>query len=621
MDEVADPQLRARVARLIEALAHRYPNARYIVTSRKVGYEGAARVGEGFGLAEVREFSPAEVRQFVRDWTRVVEAALTQSEDEAVMRLADQQAHALIAAIESNQRVAELAVNPLLLTVVALVHRYRAKLPERRSELYEEAVEVLLGHWDEAKGLATEVALQGVTLDAGDRRSLLEPVAFWMHERQSREIELGDLRGQLLPAFKSLTATKAAAGKAVDAFIKLINERSGLLVERGVGVYGFAHLTFQEYLAARAVAARGDVVDYVLKQLNDPWWREVILLAAGYLSTQGKSRVSPLIRVIMNAPAKGVLEPHHHLLLAAECLFDVGAARVEGDLLGEVKTRLKREADAPLKKADRPQILSKIAAMNALSRIESGQVTSAHFWKGGWGEPEWVTVPAGEFWMGSEKITASEKPVHRVYVAEFQIARVPLTNAQYALYIKDAKVELLSHWRSNHPPKGEENHPVVNVSWRDAQAYCRWLSKKINREVRLPTEAEWEKAARGDQDQREYPWGNEWRELHCNSSELGLQGTSPVGLFLNGASPYGCLDMAGNVWEWCQSEYKPYPYQADDGREDLSDVQSPRAMRGGSWYYARVDARAAYRNWRYTNSCDYFFGFRVVCAASFSMKR
>ncbi len=650
MDEVASVELRQRVARLIEKFAIRYPGKklskeeleekrekakesgkivdligkvyeyelrnRFIITSRKVGYDGPARIGAEFGLAEVREFTSTDVRQFVRDWTRAVEATLAGGETVDSRRVAEAEAGKLIASIESTPRVAELAVNPLLLTVIALVHRYRAKLPERRSELYEEAVEVLLAGWDKAKGLAAQTTLGGLKLDSGDRRSLLEPVAFWLHEQRRREIELADLRKLLRPSFVSLTGGgERAAAKVVDDFLRLINERSGLLIERGIGQYAFAHLTFQEYLAARALADRGDALDYTLKNLTDAWWREVILLEAGYLSTQGKRRASELIRAVMNADPKTEPEPHHHLLLAAECLFDVGGARVEGDLLGEVRQRLKREADAPLTKGDRAQVLRKVAAMNALNRIESGQFTS-EFWKPPWGEPEWVKVPGGKFWMGSEKGEyKNERPLHRVDVAEFQIARVPTTNAQYALFVADAKVEPPEHWRGGGPPKGKENHPVVYVSWRDAQAYCRWLSEKIGKAVRLPTEAEWEKTARGDTDQREHPWGDGWEELRCNSNELGLGDTSPVGLFLSGASPYGCLDMVGNVWEWCQSKYQAYPYEAEDGREVIDSSDDIRVLRGGAFSYFRGGARCAFRYDGHPNLRVGYFGFRVAVSS------
>jgi energy-coupling factor transporter ATP-binding protein EcfA2 len=385
MDEVAETRLRQRVARLVEKFAVRYPQSRLVVTSREVGYEGAARIGADFGLAKVREFSPDEVRQFVRDWTRVVEVTLAGRESEDILRMADEQAGQLVQAIETNPRISELAVNPLLLTVIALVHRYRAQLPERRSELYEEAIEVLLARWDEAKGMETEATLAGRQLDAGDRRSLLEPVALWLHEKKRRELELDDLRPLLLPSFKSMAGGDAsAAGKALETFARLINERSGLLVERGAGMYGFAHLTFQEYLAARAVADREDAVPFTLKRLADAWWREVVLLEAGYLSTQGRRRVSELVRAIMDADPSTEPQPYHHLILAAECLYDVGAARLEGDLLGEVKRRLKKELDKPLEavKGKCDLMLRRGAAANALSQIESGQFgVVSKFWQ------------------------------------------------------------------------------------------------------------------------------------------------------------------------------------------------------------------------------------------------
>jgi formylglycine-generating enzyme required for sulfatase activity len=608
MDEVADPNLRQRVARLIEKFSERYPKCRFIVTSREVGYEGAARIGAEFGLAKVREFSPSEVRQFVRDWTRVVEVTLAQSDAPEVVRLADEQAEKLILAIDTNPRVADLAVNPLLLTVIALVHRYRAQLPERRSELYEEAVEVLLGHWDKAKGMETEFLLIGrLKLDSGDRRSLLEPVAFWLHDHKQRELERDDLRAILLPKFINMIAgDKEQAAKSLDTFLHLINERSGLLIERGMGVYSFAHLTFQEYLAARVLAERDDALKYSLKVLPDAWWREVILLEAGYLSNQGSRRVSALIRAILDADTKTEPEPHHHLLLAAECLFDVGAARVEGDLLGEARKRLRKQADAPFKKGDKTSVLAKITASNALARLESRQVAGHNFWKLPYGEPEWVTIPSGEFWMGVDvEGKDGREYVRRVSLPEYKIARVLVTNAQYALYVHSTKAVPPEHWRGGDVPSGLENHPVVYVSWRDALAYCNWLGEKIQKPVTLPSDAEWEKAARGSEDKRIYPWGNGWSELLCNSDELGLGDTSPVGLFLNGGSPYGLLDMSGNVWEWTRSNYM-------DGCEDFQSKVN-RVLRGGSFNSPLKLVECVFR---YADGPDFKsgnnYGFRVA---------
>jgi formylglycine-generating enzyme required for sulfatase activity len=157
---------------------------------------------------------------------------------------------------------------------------------------------------------------------------------------------------------------------------------------------------------------------------------------------------------------------------------------------------------------------------------------------------------------------------------------------------------------------------VVNVSWHDAVAYCRWLSEVTGKSIRLPTEAEWEKAARGEKDQREYPWGDEWDPAKCNNSELGLGDTTPVGIFPAGASPYGVLDMLGNVWEWTVSHYRPYPYNPADGREDENagdDVA--RVLRGGSFYDSRRGVRCAARV-RHDPDARYdSIGFRVVLAS------
>jgi len=351
-------------------------------------------------------------------------------------------------------------------------------------------------------------------------------------------------------------------------------------------------LTFQEYLTARALADRKDVVEYSLMRLPDSWWREVILLVAGHLRTKGKQRVSKFIQAIIDSNSKTEFEPHHHLLVAAECLFDIGPAGVDQDLLEPARKLLQKQADAPLKIGDRNAVMAKVMASNALARIESGQVVT-HFWKLPYGEPEWVTIPAGEFWMGSDADSSKIKPIHKVDLAEFRVARVPVTNAQYALFTKATENKFPSNWLDGRMPKDSESHSVVLVDWYDAIKYCEWLSEKIGKHVTLPSEAQWEKAARGHRDKREYPWGDEYNASKCNSFELGLGGTTPVGIFLNGASTYRVLDMSGSISEWTRSEYKNYPYNLDDGREEINDRQVYRVIRGGSFNDVAAFVRCA----------------------------
>jgi formylglycine-generating enzyme required for sulfatase activity len=135
--------------------------------------------------------------------------------------------------------------------------------------------------------------------------------------------------------------------------------------------------------------------------------------------------------------------------------------------------------------------------------------------------------------------------------------------------------------------------PVVYASWHDATMYCRWLSEATGKPYRLPSEAEWEKAARG-RDGRIYPWGNEWQAGRCNSREEGVRTTTPVGTYALGKSPYGVLDRVGNVWEWTRSHYGEYPYDPTDGRED-PDTQAPYVLRGGSYYDDTGQVRCAVR--------------------------
>lgn len=648
LDEVADPDLRRRVSRLVEAFTCAYPACRYAVTSRIVGYTGAARLGEDYATTTVRDFSLADVERFLANWHRLVAIGQMGPGDSAEA-YATEQTRQLLAAIRANERIRELAINPLMLTVIAMVHRDRVKLPDRRAELYGEAVDVLLGKWEEAKGLAEQAVLDGRPFDTGDRRLMLQSLALRMHEEQRKEIAAGDLRRWLGEMFRPQVGESRVAERAVDRFLGVIEERTGLLVARGEGVCAFSHLTFQEYLAALAVAARDDYVVYSLAHMADPWWREVILLEAGYLSLQSQERTTHLIRAI--ADAKEEAEPYHNLVLAVECLRDVGSGRLEGDLLAKIELRIRNDVDRSsfraairligqarvtptfrrlydfmrphLPKWFRPTVIRFIGVGSQRRRAAAralAEITGV-YWVEPYGEPEWIDVPAGEFLMGSGLAYEREQPVHRARLERFRIARVPLTNAQYRIFVDATGHRVPSHWEDGKPLRGFENHPVVEVNWYDALAYCDWLSAVTNRAIALPTEAQWEKAARGHLDGREYPWGDAWDSNFCNSAELALGSTTPVGIMPEGASPYGCLDMVGNISEWTVSLWgddkaRPdfhYPYNPTDGRENIAAGDKIcRVIRGGSYYGGRLATRCAFREPGNPASTWHALGFRPI---------
>ena len=246
---------------------------------------------------------------------------------------------------------------------------------------------------------------------------------------------------------------------------------------------------------------------------------------------------------------------------------------------------------------------------------------------------EYVHVAGGEFNMGTkpevadklyadfndpdvprEKLTA-ESPQHKLFVADFYIARFPVTNADYQLFIDSTGHQLHAQDDSLSRPynwnlktrkfqTGQDDYPVVMASWHDATKYCEWLGG------RLPTEAEWEKAARGE-DGRQWPWGNDWKASVCNCGGRSLA-LKPVGQFSPaGDSPYGVADMAGNVWDWCSSLFRGYEYSASDGRED-PNASGERIIRGGASGLSPLQSRCAFRQGNEPDDFGFSIGFRVV---------
>jgi len=190
-----------------------------------------------------------------------------------------------------------------------------------------------------------------------------------------------------------------------------------------------------------------------------------------------------------------------------------------------------------------------------------------------------ITIPAGKFTMGTNERLSDEGPQHEVTLASFQIDQYEVTNAQYKKFIDATKRKSPSHFRNRTYPAGKPDHPVTYVNWHDAKAYCEWAGK------RLPTDQEWEKAARGT-DGRTYPWGNDF-EIENGNTPVRWQSlnkfgdTMPIAMFPNGKSPYGLLDMSGNVWEWTESWYKAYP---NNKIESENYGERYKTLKGGSWF-------------------------------------
>ena len=292
--------------------------------------------------------------------------------------------------------------------------------------------------------------------------------------------------------------------------------------------------------------------------------------------------------------------------------------------------------------AERVSSLVRAGAGDALARLGDSR-----FLKNAWFLPNdpmlgLVEVPAGPFRMGSDKKRDSrayddETPQHEVTLPSYYIGRYPVTVAQFRTYVEDGG-------RTPEDPenvRGLANHPVVRVTWHEALAYCRWLAETLGAsnetpaalrrvlqgdgverpwQVTLPSEAEWEKAARGT-DGRIYPWGNEADTNRANYDDTNINRTTAVGCFPTGTSPYGVEELSGTVWEWTRSLWgknvgEPefsYPYKPNQKRENLAaptDVR--RVLRGGSFYDSEGGVRAARRYGYFPDLRNYVLGFRVV---------
>ncbi|MBI3249887.1 MAG: SUMF1/EgtB/PvdO family nonheme iron enzyme [Deltaproteobacteria bacterium] len=631
LDEIPTQQQRSFVRDEVLTFARRYSRCRLVVTCRTLSYQDSA-----VRLADAQEFTLApfteeQIDHFIVAWygelvrMRSIKpearAGMTQRLQEAVRR-------------PDLQR---LSSNPLLLSAMALVHAHKGQLPDARALLYEETIDILLWRWDQLKteGKDEPPRLRTLLTDVGraeaDLKRALWQLAFVAHEKGGTGdgetvADIGE--AQLEKALSQLHPhqSKDWAGQVIEV-MKL---RAGLLLERAPEVYTFPHRTFQEYLAGAYLASQPDFAQRAARlAAASALWREVILLAVGRLVYRDADTDKPLALVAELCPAKrdGTDVAWRQTWLAGDALVEMGLNRANDRALGRELLDRVSHGLVDLLQGSHLSPVERARAGDTLA-----QLGDPRFRADAWYLPDepllgFVEIPAGSFLMGEGK------EQHAVSLSQYYIARYPVTLAQFRAFMED-KQEQPSSRRSL---DGFANHPAIAVTWHEALAYCQWLTKELYtgrkvpaavaqqaREegwvVTLPSEAEWEKAARGTTGLI-YPWGNEWKEDRANTDEAGIRCPSAVGCFPQGASPYECVDMVGNVLEWTRSLWgkdlmKPefiYPYDpTDKKREDLTESDNVyRVLRGGSFLYLR-DVRCASRD-REAPSLNYgYVGFRVV---------
>ncbi len=639
LDEVPGEKLRQDVVKAVEEFAKSYGRARLVVTCRVLSYADRRWQLAGFPAHTLAPFDQEKIKAFVNAWYGELANTGRRTPEEGKF-----EAGLLSRALESRPELGRLAGNPLLLTVMALVHSFKGELPEKRARLYQECVDLLLLRWQRRKvsgeGEAPQPSvLEQLGVQETDLRRALWEVAHRAHYEQGERQEAADIpERDVLDILQRYLG--GDWGKAQE-FLGYVEERAGLLLGRGGvegQVYAFPHRTFQEYLAGCYLAGQPDFPDR-LRELVErgAYWREALLLAVGHLVYNQDDPYKPLYGAAALCPEK---EPRREddwraVWWAGEMLAEMGVARAEREeAVGKPTLERARGRLVCLLAEGHLSARERAAAGRTLALLGDPRPGVCAL------PPEWVEIPAGPFIMGEGG------KQHEVPLPAFRISRYPITNAQYELFVEAggyaerrywAEAEKAEVWQGGRvkglwgeardrqddygTPFNLPNHPVVGVTWYEAVAFCCWLTEHLRergeleegQEVRLPSEAEWEKAARGP-DGREWPWGNEFDPARCNMRDTGIGAMSAVGIFPAGASPYGVLDAAGNGWEWCRSLYEDYPYRADDGRENL-EPGGRRVLRGGSWYDIEGRARCASRGRNFPLYCV-DFGFRVVLSPS-----
>lgn len=639
LDEVPDAlNRRHQIKQAVQDFAATFSKCRFLVTSRTYAYQRQDWKLDDFAEVHLLPFTPGQIRGFVDAWYAHMVELFRLTEADARDR-----AEVLKRAAERNERILDLAERPLLLTLIAqLQTEGGGTLPEKREELYDKAVEMLLNKWENMKVRVREDGAKEIEpsltewLNAGRDaiRKELNRLAFDAHRDQPQLTGTADIRqSELIAAL--LEASASRADVKVKRLEEYLRDRAGILAAHGVGMYQFPHRSFQEYLAACHLTD-DDFPDRIatLARSDPNRWREVALLA-GAKAARGSSLNAWALgeSLCLAPPPEGVApaDDHWGALLAGRVLVECADLNKVAPRNADKLARVREWQRAIMRRNILPATERALAARTLAAlgdpRPEVMSLDGMHF----------CLVPPGPFVMGSgenDSAYGSEKPQHTVDLAyPYFMARFPVTVAQWREYVQQSG-NRVDDEDSLH---GRDNDPVVYVSGHDARRFCDFLTQAWRSLlpkgflVTLPSEAEWEKAARGGErisadyecvmalqliqklemllscpqipnpfTARTYPWGESFDADKANV-ELTIGETSAVGCYATGFSPYGCEDLSGNVWEWTRS---------------LSGNDESWVVRGGSWYGLRDCARCAFRVRSHPVDRLNIIGFRVVLRSS-----
>lgn len=635
LDEVGDRDLRSRVADFVNLFIQTYQEKgnRFALASRPGGYDDVKDKLIQPVVCTVQDLTPETRDRLVRNVCHIIFPEPHQLQ-EALRDLLPQ--------IQEAAELDELSRNPLSCTTLVLVYHYGgARLPHRRVDVYQGMVELLLGLWATRKGDRERVfdahrLVYWLDTDdyfdsEQDARDGNEDVLTWLAWRMQQHDKLTALDKETAITYVGEYLHREWEVPAVQKkqmarrFLHSAHERSDLFREMSDGQFEFSHKQFQEYLAATALLEQdeAEILQLLRDHAHDQWWEQVILLAVAHRHVKKRQRRAKMLEALLEAG---------NLLLAGRCAVDAGRGRLPVSAYEKVQQLLRAQmTDATLPPAER------YAAGEVLDQM-------------GWLPPDlhaWVKCQACA--DNKRDLYAAKYPVTNAQFALFievggyenpaYWGGVGSDGWQWRLtdhpdYRGQEPVTAPEYWYNTRFGKERYGYPVVGVSWYEAAAYAAWLTELLARlqagdetvpenqkmlvadlqaagvqEVRLPTDDEWTRLAGNEQDNR-YPWDRPGQPVtrmedteaiivHANVDESGIKGTSPVGMYPQGAShPFGLMDMAGNVLEWTATW--------QDKEEKY------RWVRGGSWLNSLLNAHVSFRFNLLPSDANYLNGMRVV---------